>query len=56
MNCPHCNRHIPTRLIARHLGSIGGSKKKPYSMAERKRRRQRMAEARLKRWPDKEQN
>ena len=55
MNCPFCNKRIPTRLIAKHLGSKGGSKDKNYSVPELNRRRKRMAEARMKRWPDKEQ-
>jgi hypothetical protein len=29
MNCPHCNRVIPDKAIARHLASKGGKRTTP---------------------------
>ncbi len=39
--------------VASQLGKLGKGKPKNISAAERKRRQQRMAEARKKRWPPK---
>ncbi len=39
---------------AQQLGRLGRGKKKAISLAERKRRRERLAEARKKRWDKKE--
>ena len=54
MNCPHCNKHIDDKLIARRLASKGGSAAKNYSEIEKQKRRDRLAKAREKRWSKKE--
>jgi hypothetical protein len=46
MKCPHCNRKIDEKILARWLGSRGGRKSKVYSEEEKELRRQRLAEAR----------
>jgi uncharacterized protein (UPF0212 family) len=50
MNCPHCGHRLSDQEIAAMLGSLAKGKKKPVTKAESKRRAERLAEARKKRW------
>lgn len=52
MNCPHCDKKISDKKLAKHLASKGGKAKKNFSDAEKKKRAERMKAARLKRWPE----
>lgn len=51
VNCPACKTKIPDAEIASYLASKAKGVKKNFSAAERKRRAERMAEARKKRHP-----
>lgn len=50
--CPHCGNKLTPEQIASLLGSLGAGRKKTVSKAESKRRAQRLAEARKKRWSE----
>ena len=47
MKCPKCGTEINPAAL---LGALGKSKRKTFSAAERKRRAQRLADARKSRW------
>ena len=47
MKCPHCGKKINPAAL---LGGMGKGVRKSFSAAERKRRAQRLADARKSRW------
>jgi len=52
--CPYCRTPISASEIAMMLGKTAAGKPKHFSEAEKKKRSNRMAVAREKRWPKKE--